>query len=68
MEKFYKLYKNTGNCEDQQKYKEMIEAVMVSIPEGCPGNSTMQPNTYLSTKNLVKKIALSVYRDIVCQT
>ena len=46
-----KVYKTAGKCEDQQQYKAMIEAVMVSTPEGCTDDSQMTPNPYVFTKN-----------------
>ena len=49
--KHKKLYKTAGKCDDQQQYKAILEAEMVSAPEGCTGNSTMTPNEYDPTKN-----------------
>ena len=43
-------YKTTGKCEDQQNYKAMIEASLVSTSEGCTKNTLMAPNPHVSTK------------------
>ena len=39
IENIKKLYKQTGNCDDQQQTKDIIEASMVSNPEGFTDNS-----------------------------
>ena len=46
--KIKKLYKTAGKCDDQQQYKDIIEAEMVSTPEGGTDNSLMTPNPSLS--------------------
>ena len=50
LENIKKLYKTTSKHEDQQHCKEMIEAALVSTPEGCTDNSLMKPNPSVSTK------------------
>ena len=47
--KYQKLYKTVGKCGDQQKYKSILEASMVSTPEGCTENIQMKPNQSYST-------------------
>ena len=44
LENTKKLYITAGKCDDQQQYKDIIEAVTVSKPGGCNGNSNMTPN------------------------
>ena len=46
-----KLYKHAGKCDDQQKFKDIIEVNMVSNPEGFTNNSPI----YLMTPTPVKK-------------
>ena len=40
LENIKKLYKHAGKCDDQQQFKDILEASMVSTPEGftneCP--------------------------------
>ena len=33
------LYENAGKCDEQQQLKDIIEATMVSTPEGFTNNS-----------------------------
>ena len=49
------LKKTSCKCDDQQQYKTILEAVMVSTTEGCTDNSPMTPNQYYPTKNLLKE-------------
>ena len=51
LENIKKLYITAGKYDDKQKYKAMIEALMVSKPEGCTNNIPTTPNPYLLTKN-----------------
>ena len=39
-----KLYKYAGKCDDQQQYKVIIEAEMVSTHEEITENSPMSPS------------------------
>ena len=47
MENIKNLYKTAGKFEDQQQYKLMSGAEMVSTTEGCTNNSTITPNPYV---------------------
>ena len=38
-----KLYKHVGKCDDQQQFKDIIEAAMVCTPEGFTNNSPISP-------------------------
>ena len=40
-----KLYKRSGKCDDQQQFKDIIEADMVSTPEGLTNGSSISPMT-----------------------
>ena len=48
--KYKNLYKTAGKCKDQQKFREMIEAAMISTSEGCTNNITVTPNPSVSAK------------------
>ena len=39
IKKIKKLYKHAGKCDDQQKFKDIIEADMISTPERFTDNS-----------------------------
>ena len=46
-----KLYKYTVKCDDQQQYKSVIGASMVSTPEVFTDNIPMSPIQYVTVKN-----------------
>ena len=46
-----KLYKQSGKCDNHQQFKYILEAVMVSNPEGFTDDSPV----YLMTSTPVKK-------------
>ena len=46
-----KIYKNAGKCDDQQQYKDIIEAATISAPEGYNEKIMMTPNQSDPTKN-----------------
>ena len=41
--KHQKLYKQSGKCDNQQKFKDILEAAMISTPEGFTDNSPISP-------------------------
>ena len=41
LENIKKIYKTAGKCDNQQRYKSIIEAAMVSTLEGFTENSPM---------------------------
>ena len=43
LENIKKLYKQAGKCDDQQKFKDIIEAAKFSTPEGFTNNSPISP-------------------------
>ena len=45
LENIKKLYKEAGKCDDQKKLKNILEADMVSTPEGFTNNSHISPMT-----------------------
>ena len=48
LENIKNLLKNSGKCEDQQHYKAIIQAWMVSTTEGGSSNSPMSPSQYVT--------------------
>ena len=50
-----KLCKYNGKYDDQQKYKAIFEAAMVSAPDGFTENSPIPPSQYVTLKNLVQE-------------
>ena len=51
MENINNLYKSSGNFDNQQQYKSIIEAYMVSTPEVFAENTHMPPCPYATVKN-----------------
>ena len=51
LENIRKLYKQAGKYDDQKQFKDIIEAAIVSTPEGFTKNSPI----YLMTSSPVKK-------------
>ena len=45
LENIKRLYKQTGNCDNQQQLKDILEADMVSTPEGFTDNIPTSPMT-----------------------
>ena len=45
LENIKKLYKQAGKSDDQQKFKDIIEADMFSTPKGFTNNSPISPVT-----------------------
>ena len=45
LENIKKLYKQAGKCDNQQQFKDIIEAAIVSTPEGFNDSSTISPRT-----------------------
>ena len=68
LENIKKLYKYYGKCEDQQQYKDIIEAAMVPTPEGFTDNSPISPGQYMTVKSQAQKITLSIFSSFGCKT
>ena len=51
MNNIKKIYEHTGKCDDQQNLKDIIDAAILSTPEGFTDHS---PNVH-TTSTLVKK-------------
>ena len=48
-----KLYQYAGKCDNQQQFKDIIEADMVSTPELFTNNSSIYPMTQHQSRNQV---------------
>ena len=60
-----KLYKHTGKCDDQQQLKYILEAAIVSTPEGFNHNSIRSPmNTTLANEPSAGK-SLCLFTNIL---
>ena len=50
--KHEKNYKKSGKCDNQQQLKDIIEAAMVSTPEGFTDNIPISPRTSKTANKL----------------
>ena len=57
------IKKTSCKCDDQQQYKTILEAVMVSTTEGCTDNSPMTPNQYYPTKKPIERKVLRQFSE-----
>ena len=55
LENIKKLYKSSGKCDDQQQYKAILEASMVSTTDLFTGNSSISPGPSVTVKNSSEK-------------
>ena len=55
-----KLYKPDGKCDNQNQYKAILEAAMVSTTERFTENSPISPGPYVTVKNngVIKSLRL----------
>ena len=65
LENIKKLYKQAGKCDDQQKFNNIIEAAMVSTPEGFTYNSTISPRTSTPVKKLSARKSLCMFTNVL---
>ena len=54
MNNIKKIYQHAGKCDDQQNLKDIIDAAILSTPEGVNDNS---PNVHMASKP-VKKLSV----------
>ena len=59
-----KLYKQSGKYENQQQLKYIIEAAMVSTPEGFNNNSPISPIKSTSVKKPSARKSLCLFTNI----
>ena len=60
-----KLYKNSGKCDDQQQFKDILEAAMVSTPEGFTNTSPRSPMTPKPAKRPSTRKSLCLFTNIL---
>ena len=64
LENIKKYYKQAGKCDDQQKFKDILEAAMVSNPEGFTNNSPIYPMTSTPIKKQSAQKSLCLLTNI----
>ena len=64
-----KIYQHAGKCDDKQNLKDIIDATILSTPEGVTDNS---PNVHMPStpvkKPSAKEIIVFVHKHIGCST
>ena len=65
LQKIKKLYKHAGKCDDQQQIKDILEADMVSTPEGLTNISTRSPMTSTPVKKPSARKSLCLFTNIL---
>ena len=64
LENIKKLYKQAGKCDDQQQFKDILEAAMVSTPEGFTNNSPISPMTSSPVKKPSAQKSLCMFTNV----
>ena len=59
------LYKQAGKCDEQQQLKDIIEADMVSTPEGLTNNSPISPMKSKPVKKPSARKSLCMFTNIL---
>ena len=59
------LYKQAGKCDDQQQFKDIIEAAMVSTPGGFTDNSPIYPRTSSPVKKPSSRKSLCMFTNVL---
>ena len=65
LENIKKLYKQAGKCDDQQQLKDILEAAMVSTPEGFTDNIPISPMTSTPVKKPSARKSLCMFTNIL---
>ena len=64
LENIKKLYKQASKCDDQKQFKEILEATMVSTPEGFTDDSPISPMKSTPVKKLIARKSLCLFTNI----
>ena len=59
------LYQHTGKCDDQEQFKDIIEATMVYTTEGFIDNSPRYPTTTTPVNKPSARKLLCLFNDIL---
>ena len=65
MNNIKKIYQHAGKCDDQQNLKDIIDAAIISTPEGVTDHS---PNVHLTSDHTLPhwKFLLRCCADCLC--
>ena len=65
LENINKLYKQAGKCDDQQQFKDILEADMVSTPEGFTDKGPISPMNPTPVKKPSARKSLCMFTNIL---
>ena len=65
LENINKLYKQAGECDDQKQFKYILEAAMISIPEGFTDNIPVYPRTSTPVKKPSDQKSLCMFTNVL---
>ena len=60
-----KLYQHDGTCDDQQQFKDILDAPMVSTPEVFNNNNTRSPMNPTQVKKPSARTSLCLFTNIL---
>ena len=63
--KHQKIIQKAGKCDDQQQFKDILEADMVSTPDGFSKKSSISPMTSTPVKKPRARKWLSIFTNIL---
>ena len=66
LENINKLYKSYGKFDNQQQYKDIIEAEMISTTEIFTDNIPISPGPSVTVKNPITRQLLHIFTVFVC--
>ena len=64
LENIKTLYKQSGKCDDQKQFKDILEAAMVYTPEGFTNNSPISPMKSPPVKKPSSQKSLCMFNNI----
>ena len=65
LENIKTLYKQAGKCDNQQQFKDILEAAMVSTPEGFTNNSRISPMKSSPVKKRSAQKSLCMFTNVL---
>ena len=60
-----KIYQHAGKCDNQENLKDILDATIVSTPEGVTDNTTNMPITSTSVKKQSARKSLCLFINIL---
>ena len=58
-------HQHAGKCDEKNQFKDILEAAMVSTPEGFANNSTISPMTPTPVNKPSARISMCLFTSIL---